>query len=254
VADRDGSYKVLASTSSNTLEVYRVTLPTPSQRAAAVSTSASLSQFSLAKLSVLEMHGHRSDVRCVCVSSDGLSIATVSSEGVKIWSTKSFSCIRSCATGYGVSMTFITGNRYVLVGTKEGRIQVCLPSPPSLPVLLFLSSRLCRSWTRPSVSWWWTKRLMRDQCGQSPCNLPMAKHSCQEVLTKWSSFGTSRSAASSSASHLPPVPDPPVLSSALVPQVANGSLGIELSRQLMMTHDIMCVGYRYPLPSFPCSS
>lgn len=36
--------------------------------------------------------------------------------------------------------------------------------------------------------------------------------------------------------------------SYLTLQVTNGSLGIELSRQLMMTHDIMCVGYRYAAP------
>jgi U3 small nucleolar RNA-associated protein 12 len=123
VTDRDGSYKVLGSTASNTLEVYRITVPAPSS-----------TQHTLSKLSVLEMHGHRSDVRCVCVSSDGLLIATVSSEGCKLWSTKTYSCIRSCSSGYGVSMTFITGNRYVLIGTKEGRIQIVDSSTGELAV------------------------------------------------------------------------------------------------------------------------
>jgi U3 small nucleolar RNA-associated protein 12 len=116
---------VLASTASNTLEVYRIAPPAASATAV----------HSLSKLSVLEMHGHRSDVRCVCLSSDGLLIATVSSEGCKLWSTKTYSCIRSCASsGYGLCMTFVTGNRYVLIGTKEGRLQIVDSSTGELTV------------------------------------------------------------------------------------------------------------------------
>jgi U3 small nucleolar RNA-associated protein 12 len=211
VSDRDGSYKVLASTSSNTLEVYRVTVP--SQRA-----SAAPNQYSLAKLSVLEMHGHRSDVRCVCVSSDGLSIATVSSEGAKIWSTKSFSCIRSCATGYGVSMTFITGNRYILIGTKEGRIQIVDSSIGELVV--------DQEAHEGPV---WSVAL------QPPDGKAFMSGGADKVVKFWDFTVPPPPPACA-----PPRPEPV--------QVTNGSLGIELSRQLMMTHDIMCVGYRYPPP------
>ena len=38
------------------------------------------------KSMVLDMHGHRSDVRAVTVSDDGNTIASCSSEGVKVWS------------------------------------------------------------------------------------------------------------------------------------------------------------------------
>eukprot|EP01041_Mallomonas_annulata_P006461 gene6461-13054_t len=75
------------------------------------------------KTSVLELPGHRSDVRAVALSSDGLVLATCSSDGVKIWSTSSFLSNRSCRTGYGVSICFAPGNRYALVGTREGKIQ-----------------------------------------------------------------------------------------------------------------------------------
>ncbi len=115
LVDRDGTYRVLGSTSNNTLEVFRVTVPAKQSQQR---------EYSLEKTSVLEMHGHRSDVRGVCISSDGSQIASVSNEGVKVWSTKTYACVRSCATGYGVSMAYVTGNRYIIVGTKEGKIQV----------------------------------------------------------------------------------------------------------------------------------
>jgi U3 small nucleolar RNA-associated protein 12 len=77
-----------------------------------------------AKKSVIEMQGHRSDVRAIAVSTDGLHIATCSSDGAKLWSTVSFQCVRSCSTGYAVSIAFAPGNRFLVVGTREGQLQV----------------------------------------------------------------------------------------------------------------------------------
>ena len=112
---KDGSHKVLVATASNTLEVYRVLSVDP----------VSLEDRNvLTKQSVLELHGHRSDVRSLCISSDCQTIASCSAEGVKIWSAKTFSCLRSCPAGYGVSVAFVTGNRYIVVGTKDGSLQL----------------------------------------------------------------------------------------------------------------------------------
>ena len=66
----------------------------------------------------------RSDVRAVSLSSDGLQVATCSTDGVKIWSTRLHTCLRTCNTGYGVSVAFAPGGRYVITGTKEGKLQV----------------------------------------------------------------------------------------------------------------------------------
>ena len=60
----------------------------------------------------------------MCLSADGLQAATCSSDGVKIWSTRQHSCLRTCATGYGVSVAFAPGGRYVITGTKDGKLQV----------------------------------------------------------------------------------------------------------------------------------
>ena len=84
---------------------------------------------------VLDMHGHRSDVRAVVVSEDGNSIASCSSDGVKIWSATTFTCIRSCNSGFGVALAFAPGSRYLIVGTKEGAVQVSNPLSLSLSIL-----------------------------------------------------------------------------------------------------------------------
>ena len=75
----------------------------------------------------------RSDVRAVCLSSDGLQAATCSSDGVKIWSTRLHTCLRTCATDYGVSVAFAPGGRYVITGTKEGKLQVIIIPYHTLP-------------------------------------------------------------------------------------------------------------------------
>jgi U3 small nucleolar RNA-associated protein 12 len=120
----------------NALEVYRLPLVSDDR-------NSNLSQSSLddiveqspTKVSTVAMHGHRSDVRAVCLSSDGLSLATCSSDGVKIWSTKTHTCLCTCegsTTGsdsnggedgaFFVSMCFAPGGRFVVAGSKEGHI------------------------------------------------------------------------------------------------------------------------------------
>eukprot|EP00604_Paraphysomonas_vestita_P003932 CAMPEP_0174823890 /NCGR_PEP_ID=MMETSP1107-20130205/28452_1 /TAXON_ID=36770 /ORGANISM="Paraphysomonas vestita, Strain GFlagA" /LENGTH=464 /DNA_ID=CAMNT_0016048301 /DNA_START=1027 /DNA_END=2418 /DNA_ORIENTATION=+ len=188
--ERDGSYRALGSTTSNSFEVFRITVPNQKQN------SDSNSEYSFTKLSVLEMHGHRSDVRSVCISSDGAQVASVSGECVKVWSTKNHSCIRSCATGYGVSMTFITGNRYLLIGTKEGRIQIVDSSNGEMIIDQ-------EAHEGPI----WSVAL------QPPEGKGFMTGGADKIVKFWDFT------------------------------INNGTLGIELSRQLMMTHDIMCVAY-----------
>lgn len=126
---------IIVSTVNNLLEVHKVEL-----------SGAQPCVASISKTAIMDMHGHRSDVRGVCVSGDGATIASCSSEGLKIWSSSSHNCIRSCASGFGVSVVFVKGTNYVLMGTKEGAVQVCRPSTrciyydlPGYPILLFLS-------------------------------------------------------------------------------------------------------------------
>jgi hypothetical protein len=72
-------------------------------------------------------------------------IGSCGAEGTRLWNTKSCTCTISCITGmhifstvcttkshriyeigYGVSLAFAPGNRYLLVGTRDGKLQVKL--------------------------------------------------------------------------------------------------------------------------------
>lgn len=93
----------------------------------------------------LAHEGHRSDVRNICVSSDGESLLTVSAGLVralagchsfwlavtallvaqaKLWNAKTMSCVRSMECGFALCCGFGPGNRHGLIGTKAGAIQV----------------------------------------------------------------------------------------------------------------------------------
>lgn len=104
------TYKMVVSLADNSVEVWGVVL------AEKEGTSSSRSSF--------DIHGHRSALRAVCLSSDDALIASSSSQGTKIWNRESQKCIRSLASGYGVSVEFVPGNRHVLVGTKTGALML----------------------------------------------------------------------------------------------------------------------------------
>jgi WD40 repeat protein len=71
----------------------------------------------------LEKMGHRSDVRVVCFSSDGLAVATGSAEAVKVWNRPSRSCMRTLDTAYVYSLCFVPGDRHLLIG-QDGKLLV----------------------------------------------------------------------------------------------------------------------------------
>jgi hypothetical protein len=87
----------------------------------------------------------------VAVSGDGNTIATCSSEGIKVrmnsvdaamtcahcatidtcllhmqtWSGRTHLCLATCRpTGYCLTIAFAPGGRYIVAGTKEGMVQV----------------------------------------------------------------------------------------------------------------------------------
>lgn len=76
------------------------------------------------RMMVLDLQGHRSDVRAVAVSSDGAMVASVSHGLAKAWSSRTRQCVRSAPCGFGLTVAFAPGDRHLLVGTKEGNLQV----------------------------------------------------------------------------------------------------------------------------------
>jgi len=76
------------------------------------------------KSQVLDTAGHRSDIRALALSSDDSLCASASSSGIKLWNAHTGVCLRSVESGYGLSVVFAPGNKHVVVGTKEGSLDI----------------------------------------------------------------------------------------------------------------------------------
>eukprot|EP00457_Paulinella_chromatophora_P001112 gb/GEZN01001114.1/.p1 GENE.gb/GEZN01001114.1/~~gb/GEZN01001114.1/.p1 ORF type:complete len:1078 (+),score=202.01 gb/GEZN01001114.1/:38-3271(+) len=72
----------------------------------------------------LHMPGHRSGVRTCVFSWDDQMLLSCSKTQLKIWSSKDWRCVRSLETGFGLCALFAPGNRHVIIGTKEGNLEL----------------------------------------------------------------------------------------------------------------------------------
>ena len=68
--------------------------------------------------------GHHSDVRVVRINSEDTHMVTCSSNSLKLWDLASTQCLNTIPSGYGLCALFVPENQYVLVGTKEGDIEM----------------------------------------------------------------------------------------------------------------------------------
>ncbi|KAF8974206.1 WD40 repeat-like protein [Flammula alnicola] len=72
----------------------------------------------------VDIPGHRTDVRTLCISSDDQILASASNGSLKIWNMKTTQCIRTIECGYAICSTFLPGDRHIAVGTKSGEILI----------------------------------------------------------------------------------------------------------------------------------
>ncbi|CAK9157680.1 unnamed protein product [Ilex paraguariensis] len=79
---------------------------------------------SFSKTVAIELQGHHSDVRSVTLSSDNTLLMSTSHSAVKIWNPSSGSCLRTIDSGYGLCGLFVPGNKYAVVGTKGGMLEI----------------------------------------------------------------------------------------------------------------------------------
>ncbi|OIW05134.1 hypothetical protein TanjilG_02607 [Lupinus angustifolius] len=76
------------------------------------------------KTLAVELQGHRSDVRSVTLSSDNTLLMSTSHNAVKIWNPSTGSCLRTVDSGYGLCSLILPSNKYGLVGTKDGTLEI----------------------------------------------------------------------------------------------------------------------------------
>lgn len=83
-----------------------------------------LTQESYSSAHMIDLPGHRSDVRSLTLSYDSTLLMSTSHNAVKIWNPVSGVCLRTMEAGYGLSGLFVPGNRYAIVGTKAGTLEI----------------------------------------------------------------------------------------------------------------------------------
>ncbi|KAK0716995.1 hypothetical protein B0T26DRAFT_707991 [Lasiosphaeria miniovina] len=72
----------------------------------------------------VDLPGHRTDIRSLAVSSDDKMLASAANGSLKIWNIRTQTCIRTFDCGYALCCAFLPGDKVVVVGTKEGELQL----------------------------------------------------------------------------------------------------------------------------------
>ena len=112
------NFQLIAATTNNQLELYNVITK---QKNAAVKAE---NPPDYTRLFSVDMPGHRTDVRSLALSSDDRMLASVSNGALKIWNTRTCSCIRTLDCGYALCSAFLPGEKLVIVGNRNGELEI----------------------------------------------------------------------------------------------------------------------------------
>lgn len=108
------STSILVSTTNNQLEIFDVEVQEKK--------ASEVPDYSRA-ISV-DTPGHRSDIRCLALSSDDRMLASASHGSLKIWNTRTQTCLRTLDCGYALCGAFLPGDKIVVLGTREGTLEL----------------------------------------------------------------------------------------------------------------------------------
>ncbi|KAI9143590.1 WD40-repeat-containing domain protein [Paraphysoderma sedebokerense] len=112
---KNESTQFLLSLSNNSLEAYSLHNP-PKSRSSEPNVPS--------KLHAIDLPGHRGDVRTLALSSDDEMLVTAGTNLIKVWNVRTGSCIRSMECGYALCAAFVPGNRFIIIGTKSGALEL----------------------------------------------------------------------------------------------------------------------------------
>ena len=110
------SVSILASTSNNQLELFDVTIIDAKAK--------KTEQPEYTRTQSVDMAGHRTDIRCMALSSDDRMLASASHGSLKVWNTRTQSCLRTLECGYALCAAFLPGDKIVVIGTREGTLEL----------------------------------------------------------------------------------------------------------------------------------
>lgn len=115
---RSKSIQLLAATTNNQLEIYKVVTKGSGKGPKLDEPSEYTRLFSV------ELPGHRADVRSLALSSDDRMLASACNGSLKIWNIRTQSCIRTLDCGYALSSSFLPGDKIVIVGNRNGELEL----------------------------------------------------------------------------------------------------------------------------------
>ncbi|KAJ2402394.1 beta transducin [Coemansia sp. RSA 2559] len=115
---RHGCLQILVSQNNNALHMWSVPIPPPGK----TTKQANLADPSMS--CAVEMPGHRSEPRALALSSDSELIASAANKSLRVWNAQTGTCIRTLECGTALCALFLPGDQFVVVGTKEGNIEL----------------------------------------------------------------------------------------------------------------------------------
>ena len=109
---------LLSANTNNELELYTI----PTKQSEKTSKSENPPEYNRAF--GVNLPGHRTDVRSIALSSDDRMLASSSNGSLKIWNTRTQTCIRTLDCGYALCSSFLPGDKIVVVGNRNGELEV----------------------------------------------------------------------------------------------------------------------------------
>ncbi|KAA8643588.1 hypothetical protein EYZ11_009493 [Aspergillus tanneri] len=111
-----GSIQLVAAMTNNQLEAYSV--------ATSHKKNKDEEESDYNRTLAVDIPGHRTDIRSVALSSDDRMLASASNGSLKVWNVRTQSCLRTLESGYALCSAFLPGDKIVVVGNKEGELEI----------------------------------------------------------------------------------------------------------------------------------
>lgn len=83
-----------------------------------------LKEDSIEKVHSIDFYGHRSEIRTSAISFNEEMLLTASKELVKIWNIRTGNPIKTFECSSAVCSTFVPGNKQIIIGTKNGTLEL----------------------------------------------------------------------------------------------------------------------------------
>ncbi|KAJ5921987.1 hypothetical protein N7516_009690 [Penicillium verrucosum] len=116
MTNKSSGLNLLAATTNNQLEAYNIV---PANK-----KNTDGEDLDYTRSLAVDIPGHRTDIRSIALSSDDRMLASASNGTLKIWNVRTESCLRTLECGYSLCSAFLPGDKIVVVGNKNGEIEV----------------------------------------------------------------------------------------------------------------------------------